>query len=141
MERAVIEYQKLKMIDDIEYKISVMSPSRSIKLLVKIAKILGEPFASMISSVKSAGNEKEADEKFSQALPKVISALVSRLDEDEVLAVIQQLVSTCECDGKQISFERHFQARLGHLMKVIRVTLEVQYGDFIGALTSLMSGD
>lgn len=138
--RGPVEYQKHRTIDGEEYKIHVMTPSTSIKLLTRIFKLLGEPFAEMAVGVKAAKNEDEANEQAMKLLPVAVRALVSRMDENEVMGVVQQLTSAVTVDNKQISFERHFQGRLGHLLKLLSACVEVQYGDFLGALAEMMSG-
>ncbi len=74
-----------------------------------------------------------------QLLGGAVRALVERLDEDEVLQIIKNLVDTAECDGKKIIFETHFQGKIGHLFKVVYAVLEVQYSDFLGEALSMVA--
>lgn len=137
--RGTVQYQQHKTIGEFDYVIHVMTPTISIKLLTKIMKLLGEPFAEMAGAARSAKGKDEAKQKAAAMLPAAVKALCNRMDEDEVVALIKQLMKTAHINNQPVQFERHFQGRLGHLMKVIWIVLEVQYEDFLTALTDLMS--
>lgn len=92
----------------------------------------------MALATKEGG--KMTGKEQTQLLGGAVRALVERLDEDEVLKTIKDLVDTAECDGKKIIFETHFQGKIGHLFKVIFAVLEVQYSDFLGEALSMVEG-
>ena len=131
MDRGAVEYKKEVVVDGETYEIHVLPPTRSLKLLTKLAKIAGEPFAQMAGAGKN-------EDKMAELLPMVFGALAKRLDDDVVISIIHQLVATAQFDGKPIQFERHFQAKLGTLFVLLKAILEVQYSDFFQSLTDLM---
>jgi len=147
-ERGSIEYQKTVEVGDDEYTIHVLPPTEALKLLGRIVKIIGEPFSELM---RGAGEELDGDverkaaaeKAAAEAIPLAARALCRRLDEDEVVAIIKKLMQSVNYDNSPVSrnFERHFQGRLGHLMKVTYATLEVQYEDFLGAVSEMMNGD
>jgi hypothetical protein len=88
------------------------------------------------------GNEKKEggsilDQKFDpDLLPKAARIFCERLDEDQVLEMIDWLlapvlVKTPKDQGtRKLQFEIDMQGRIGHLMAVVIAALEVNYSDF-----------
>jgi hypothetical protein len=124
-----IEYQKIVSIDGIEYKIHLLSPSRAIGLSVRLSKLIGEPLAAM------AG----AGEDPAKALPNAVRSLIMRMEEGEVVSLLQSLIATVTLQNKALSFDLHFHGRIGHLLKLAIKVVEVQLGDFTASLGEIMS--
>lgn len=122
-----IQYQTIASVDNFNYKIVAFGPSQGFKLAARLMKFVGEPVAAMASA---AGNEAKALE----VIPLAVKALCSNLDEDSVLSLIKELLTSVVYQNKQINFEEHFQGRLGHMMKVVGKVVEFQFKDFFTEL-------
>lgn len=122
---------KVLDIEGKSYKINTLPPSRAIKLLSKITKIVGGPMALM------AGNGGD-ESKVEELIPQAMSVLVDKLDEDVVLGIVKEMVSCVFVDNKSINFETEFMGKLGVLFDLCREVLEVNYSDFLGKISGLM---
>lgn len=117
-------------IDGTEYTIYQMNPSQSIRILVKLLKLAGGSLASIQG--KDGLNEDDI-------ATLVLGGLMNNIDEESALSIIKALASHCYVDtNRALNFETHFQGRLGHLMKLCKECLLVQYRDFGDALTDLV---
>lgn len=120
-------YQKDIIIDGEEYKLHALSPSQALKIAAKLTKIIGEPLARM-----SAADGKE--DRVSEVLPMAVKALTERLDEDQIVSIIEQLLKCVSHSGKPITLNDHFQARLGRLIQLVGEILTYQFSDFFSAI-------
>lgn len=130
--------QQTKTIDGQEYFFSQFGPKLSLKILTRLVKIAGEPLAIAISSAQTKDGKIKLDKDIDpDILGRAARALSERLDEDEVLSLIEQLTSgdAVTCDGKKVDFNSHYDGKLGHLFKVFGAALEVQYGNFFDEFT------
>jgi Phage tail assembly chaperone protein, TAC len=96
---------------------------------------------SALMKLKSGENSKkdfleiDLKELDTDILGKAARALIERMDEDEVVGLIKKLTSEgVLCDHQPIVFDTHYEGNLGHLFKVLMAALEVQYGNFTGAI-------
>lgn len=110
------------------YEIMHFTPTKSIPLMVRIGKILGQPLAALFGADDNMTVES--------VLPVVVGALTDRLDEQMVLNTIKELFegATAKDDKGQyqhFEFDLQFMGRLGHMMKVVREILKFQYADFL----------
>ena len=124
-----IEYQKEVEIDGETYKIHLLPPTRALQFSVKLTKLIGEPLANM-----AAAQDKDPAE----LLPLAVRALVSRLDEGEVVTLVKAMAETCTKNNQKINFEADFQGRLGHLVKLVGKVMEVQFGGFFSGLSEML---
>jgi hypothetical protein len=94
-------------------------------------KIIGEPMAIGVGALQGPGSllDKNVD---GGVLGKAVRALSEKLDEDNVIALVKEFVGegACVCDGAKVNFNTHYEGKLGHMFKVLKTALEVQYGDF-----------
>jgi hypothetical protein len=135
-----------RTIDGRLYEFYQVSPKIALKVLTRVTKLLGEPLG--ILGGQLAGSKKDGiaallEQDTSELLPKAVSLFVTRLDETEVQQVIDWLlepvhVQTEDDKGtRRIMFERDFQGRIGHLMKVVLAALEVNFQDFFSENSGL----
>jgi hypothetical protein len=131
-----------KEIDGHLYEFEQFGAKKATKLLVRIGRIAGGPLAIVGTQIVGQKDRKGLAEKLNSAevISRVIEALTQKLDENEVLDIIETFTGGDKvlCDGKKISFDHHYQNRLDHMFRVLWAALEVQYGNFFGALTALM---
>jgi hypothetical protein len=144
-----------KTIDGRLYEFEQFKTSTAVRVLAKLTKVLGEPLAVAMSSFFKASKGSNEAQKLDpetgvpissrrmldqevdpNALAKAVGLLIERLDEVDVVDLIEQLVAkSVLCDHKPVIFEMHYQGDIGHLFRVIAAALEVQYGNFIDAIT------
>jgi len=131
-------------IDGENYKVKHFSATRGTRIFARLVKFAGEPVAKFLTAGKAI---KENDEVAANAvLGQAISALSSRIDENEVEGLIKDILDSVQVieakSGKLRSvgaeyFDVHFQGRIGHLFKVLGKTVAFQYSDFLGDLAGL----
>ena len=125
-----------KSVDGIKYEFQQFGAKESLKTLMRLSKILGKPIALALGSL---GEKVDFSNVKGDLLADAAQALTERLDQDEVLNLIQLLTADkVLCEGKKVSFDLHYQGRLDHLFKVLGAALEVQYGNFFGAFKDLI---
>lgn len=129
---------KKKIIDGDQYEFTQFGAKKSLRILMKLSKIVGKPLAIAATMAKGPGSilDKEVNPDL---IGEAVGALTEKLDEDEVLDLLEELSSrdTVLCNGKKIDFNSHYENRLDHLFKVVAAALEVQYGNFLGAFNVL----
>lgn len=134
MARELIE----KRVDGNVYSFQQFNTTKSLKIMSRLSKILLEPITLFFASAggkASSGNllDRQLDKDM---LGKAVRSLTDRMDEDEVINLIKELTANDNLlvDGKKVDFDTHYEGRLDHLFKVLYAALEVQYGNFLGAL-------
>lgn len=133
-----IEYNKSFAIGGETYTITLFSPTRAVKLATKLSKLVLEPLSVMAGA---SGNKNNPDQnKVVELLPQAIRSLTQRLDEDEVLDLIRELMTSVSKNKKQIQFDLEFTGRLGDMVKLVYKIIEVQFEDFIIALGEMLQG-
>lgn len=134
-EGRTIDLQQFVDIGDRQYCITLFAPTRALKLLTRLTKLLGEPMAVM-SAAEGGGPEKVFE-----LLPKATKALMERLgDEEAVVKLVKDLLECATRDRKQITFDTEFQGRLGDMMKLLSKVVEIQFQDFFKALGENLQG-
>ncbi len=130
----------VKTIDGLEYSFHQMPPKQSMRLLVRIFKVLGAPAGAAVSG--TAGDTESILDK-DLDLSRVMGALCDRLDEDVVESIIDDLLSQAICKGHgEVSrqFDVLFGGRLPHLFKVVAAALKAEYSDFFDAWSGVAGG-
>lgn len=127
-----------KDVDGFEYEFSQFGAKRSLRTLIRLSKVLGKPLSLLLGSMNGSGKllDKSLD---MDMIGLALNALTENMDSAEVISLIEELTSgdACLCDGKKIIFDSHYEGRLDHLFKVLYAALEVQYGNFFGAMVAL----
>lgn len=127
-----------RKVDGRLYEFSIFGAKHALRTLTKLSKIIGEPLTLAFTAMGVSDPENKGKSMFDRKidgkmLGEAVKALTGRMDENEVLDLIEELCGeeNCMCDGKKIIFDKHYEGKLGHLFKVIGTALEVQYGDFL----------
>lgn len=120
-----------------EYEFEQMATKPSLKLLIRISKIVGKPLVTIAGSV--LGGDKLLDTELKPGmLAAAAESLFNGMDAEEVIQIIETLTATTVlCDGKKVDFNLHYEGRLEVLFKVLSTALEVQYGNFFGAILAI----
>lgn len=124
-----------RTVDGEEYTFTQFGATKSMKVLTRLSKIVGEPIGKVAGGIEPGKSMLDQDLD-GQLIGAAIKALTDNLDEDVVVNTVKELCSCVLYKGGTLdkTFDIHFQGRLGHLFKVVGAVLEVQYGDFLGAL-------
>ena len=128
-----------KEIDGLEYQFEQFGAKKSLKILFRLSKQIGKPLSLLVGSMSGEKDKKLLDRDIKLDMIAVaIDSLMSNLDSDEVITLMQDLAGdhACICDGKKINFDSHYEGRLPHLFKVLWAAIEVQYGNFFDALSA-----
>ena len=127
-------------IDGEQYEFCQLPARQSLKLLTRLMRIVGPTLGTAVNGIASGGLDIEsvldADIDFSS----IVTALCDRLDENEVTAIVDELLSQVIHQGRgELSkvFDAHFSGRLPHLFKVLGRALQVEYGNFLAELPDL----
>jgi len=120
-----------KDIDGEVYTFYQMKPRKSLKVLVKIFKLVGASIGKAAEGM--AG--KETESILDIDIGAIMGLLADRLDETETEQVIDLLLEQVHHKGKgEVSkaFDDLFTGRMSHLLKVAGAAMEVEYADFFG---------
>ena len=122
-----------KEIDGHSITITMLQPDKALKILTRLVKVVGEPLAVF---AEAGGLEAAVT---GDLIKKAVQSLGEKLDEDDVVKTVMELMDCVIIGGKQgkAVFNVHFAGNLGHLFKVLAAVLEVQFGDFLGEIVAL----
>lgn len=130
-----------KVIDGETYTFCQLPPKKSLKLLTRLLRIIGPTVGAAMEGI-GAGNLGNVAALIGADidLSVIVTALCDRLDENEVEAIIDTLLSQVIHNGQgEVSkkFDALFGGRLPHLFKVVGEALRVEYGDFLAGMPDL----
>lgn len=118
-----------KEIDGRTYIVSPLPATKGLAVLTRIIKVVGP----------SIGEIGDIETVMSSDLTLVLKGLSERLDETVVSGVVSDLLSTVQvrADGRYTELARiidtEFAGRIGRMLRLLGVCLEVNFGDFFGA--------
>lgn len=131
-------------VDGSTYQFEQFNTTLSLNVLIRLSKIVGKPLALALGAVfgdeQGKGKDEAARSLLEQdlkpaLLAEAMDALMLRLDEKETIELIKTLAAgKVLADGRPVVFDVHYEGRLDHLFRVVQAALEVQYGNFFGAL-------
>jgi len=127
-------------IDGEQYTFHQLPAKRSLKLLTRLMRIAGPTIGAALDGIKSGRMDIKAVMDAEIDFSSIVTALCDRLDENEVEAIVDELLSQVLHAGQgEISqkFDAHFAGRLPHLFKVLTKALKVEYGDFLADMPDL----
>lgn len=128
-------------IDGIKYEFQKWGADDSLDVLLDIAKIIGKPLGAAFSALMGVDGKVSLDSTLSpDILALIFEAITERLDKNTIKPIIKKLTAeNVYADKvKVVSFNSHYQDRLDHMFKVVQAALDVQYGNFFGALSGLL---
>lgn len=133
-------------VGDFEYICALYDATKSLEILTRISKHVGEPLGRLFGG--SAEEGKGLDARLEEVLPGVLKALADRLDKTETVALVKDILDCLQLKGPEITakvnFNDHFKGRLGHMFKMVMEVLKYQYGDLgnvfseSGGMTSIL---
>lgn len=142
-----------KTIDGVNYTISQIGATRSVKLLARLGRVFGPALARVFAVVEKVDPTKSIKEQEIDlvAAGAVFQSLFSSLDDAEIDGLLRELfanvaatgsVEACgflgafEGDLKKI--DAHFGGRVDALFRVAFASLEVNYGSFFGVVAAIV---
>lgn len=133
---------KRKTIDGTTYSITPLNPMKSAKILVRLTKALGPSVGMLVDAFKGSDKASVMDMDIGEPISKAIQHL--DMSDSEFENLFNSLwVSECISFAKEgddnfmrvKSVDMHFASfNIAHMFKVLAFILEVNYGDFLGAL-------
>lgn len=131
------------IIGDETYSFAKWGAEEALTNLIKISKMVGKPLGILLGGALGGEDETLFGEKKSllerEINPDMISlameAITANMDESSMIPLIKALTSKdVMCDGRRITFNKHYEGRMMTVFKVIKAGLEVQYGNFFEEL-------
>jgi hypothetical protein len=123
-------------IDGQAYEFYYLPPSKAIRILTRLAKLVLGPFGLAIggggtSLANLAGSEITLDKAFEK--------LSENLSEEEVERTIKELLSYVRLGtGMEMQIDIQFQGKIMHMLNVTRKALEVNYQDFFVGISAIV---
>jgi hypothetical protein len=133
-----MKQEQTHTIDEEKYTFYQMNPEESLRLLTKLAKLLGMSMGKALS-----GNNVDSMETVLGTnidVGTLIEGIAGRLDEDEVMNIVKMSLSQVTHAGQgevSSAFNDLFKGRIGHMLKVVAMSLKVEYSDFFGGSLDL----
>lgn len=139
---------KKKTIGSVEYQCAMFPPQKSLKVLTRIGRVIGQPLQEILSAEKDAkATGKSLMDQGVEEIPfgKALSALGDRLGDDDLYDLIKLCCESVIASPKKASkskpmpggqlkedqFDLHFtEFGLSQMFKVFIFSLEANYQDF-----------
>jgi len=127
-----------KEIDGSIWTVQQWPASFGVRIIARILRMIGGPVGSAIGAFKGEGSVLDAAADMA-TLGKAVGELAERLDDENVLKLIKDILSSTRCDSKEVlpQFDTLFMARYGTLGKVVlfavEVNLAIPFHEFIAS--------
>jgi hypothetical protein len=126
-----------KAVNGRTYVFHLLKPSRALSILTRLGKIGLPAFGAVfgkggLDQVGMDDDLKDAAKKLN--LDDAFKMLAERLDDAEVVRIVEELMSTVEIGSEKLNWEKEFEGDILGLLAVTKAALEVNYGDFFGVL-------
>jgi hypothetical protein len=115
-------------IDGRRYAVTQLPAMRALRLLNRLGRIAGPALVGLVEGASAPPG----------ALGLAAEGVFERLSDEELEALVKELLSSARVDGKELlpQFDLHFQGRMGTLFRVLSFALEANYGGFFGDLVA-----
>lgn len=122
---------KEKTIGGNKYIVTQFPARRALKLKTRLLKLVAP---SLFSAFGNSGTNIMEAKVDSTMLKSAVSALVDRLDADEVEDLVISLLASTRREGKELNaaeFDRVFAGNFGEMYSALVFVLEVNFGSFL----------
>jgi hypothetical protein len=131
---------------DIVFKFKKLKPSKSLKFLMFMGKLIGGSagkvigsFDGQVNKVEDLLNIKEDDLNF-EKLGNALLGVFDRIEDDDVIAKLDLLLGSVTMNGEPLNIDHAvFEADLALLPKIAMKALAVNYKRFLGGSSELFS--
>lgn len=142
----MIESKEKAILDDRgkshKYQVTQFAAMRGLRLATRLLQLVGPGVGEAMDLAGQGGFAKIMDADID--LSAVVKELVGQLDEDKVTSLISDLLSSTHRDEQDMNYEENFNAayaaNYGELFRALTFVLEVNYGNFLGALRAANPG-
>lgn len=129
-----------KVIDGHTYVVSQLPGMRGVLLFHRLATTCAPALARVAEVLVTSGADNLEDLPIAP-LAAAIQVLGEKLGPKELEGLIKELLATATVDGQPLlaAFDLHFQGRALAVYKVLAFSFEVNFGDFRGAVVSMIA--
>jgi hypothetical protein len=115
-------------IDGHRYAVTQLPAMRALRLLNRLGRVAGPALATLVDGGAAAPG----------ALGLAAEGLFERLPDEELEAIVKELLASARADGKELlpQFDLHFQGCMSTLFRVLSFALEANYGGFFADLVA-----
>ncbi len=138
--------QKNVTVNNTDYLLTTIPGRKSMKISKQLVKLLGPAFLELQASgvnPEAQGKKAEADNKAKEeaAMVKAVTALIERLDDVDVEALVIELVTTGASKGTMaINIDTEFAGNLSGLFGLVKEIIMFNYQDVFSNLGSTIQG-
>lgn len=111
-----------------KYIIKAFKGRKGLQLKVRLLKVASP----MLEDLQLLGDAD--DTKSNDAIFKVIKKLVEETDTDEVLSILEELMTCVSTENGDVDFDTEFQKNYVSLYKLSAEVIKENYGDVFSAL-------
>lgn len=111
-----------------KYIVSAFKGRKGLQLKVRLLKVASP----MLDEIQSLGDADDA--KSNDAIFKLIKKLVEETDTDEVLSILEELMTCVTTENGAVDFDTEFQKNYVSLYKLSAEVIKENYGDVFSAL-------
>lgn len=139
------------IIDGHRYQMTMLGATDGVKLFYRLVRMLGPSIGTLQDAAKDSSKTDDTDSILDRnisgdMLSRAIQALTSNVGEADLEHVINKLKGECHVgvDGNEKTiplsgvFELHFSGDLAGMFKWLSWGLQVQFGNFFSAFSSLI---
>lgn len=132
-----------KTIDGHNYQVQMLPGTKSWKMMLRLAKMIGPSLGKVIDGAGGDLNKLMASGISSSFISEAIAMLTSRLDEGEVELIVQQLSECTLVDNKPLKpvFDLHFQGDPIGVVKWLAFSIQANFGPFSSVLANVGQQD
>lgn len=135
-------HEKKRTIDGNEYTFYQFPATQGTKVLMRLAKLVGEPLGMLGGGVLKDGIQSAVGANAETAIGKAVKALTENIDVEDTFDLIKTFFDHVQHKGNALSdiYDVHFQGKYSLIVKLLKVAIEVQFGNFFGELVALSGG-
>ena len=111
-----------------KYIVSAFKGRKGLQVKVRLLKVASP----MLEDLQSLADED--DKKSNDAIFKLIKKLVEETDTDEVLSILEELMTCVKTENGDVDFDTEFQKNYVSLYKLSAEVIKENYGDVFSAL-------
>ena len=132
--------QSTQNIDGKQYIFTQMGPKDAVRIVVRLAKVMGKPTGGAIGSLDLEGTKKRGGSEVDmKSLGDALGSLFDKVEEEETIDTIEKLLGTVMFEGQSLHMEHpHFQGKTLHLFKVSKKALQENFSDFLAGSSGVI---
>lgn len=120
-----------------KWAVTKFTGREGVRIFATLMQFVAPALTEMIDDVDTDGTKAKV--KLSgDAIGGAVQTLVSKLDEDTVIILIERLLAETRKDGNEVLpiFDTEFMGEYGKLFKILTLVIKHNYSDFFDVLSS-----